>query len=260
MAAERGGAGHLDQIGNAGAVIFLDDAVELDERPAEMLRQHAPERRLAGAAQADQRDAPRPVGAGGARNARLDQLGEFRQFAFRHLRERDRAWRRAPRCRAPLAGSSAAAGRSSACAMARMHARRRIAGAAFDLRQIALGGFGRLRQLPARHAALGAMPPHLAADRGEEGGDSRGARSARRGKLLDGSWTFARRRSTARMHISMLSCIIKRIFPTRRKGNKCTILHPTRSTQKDLPRAGLTFADGSETGDMLALLPFWGNN
>ena len=73
MAAERRGAGHLDQIGNAGAVILLDDAVELDERPAEMLRQHAAERRLAGAAQTDQRDAPRAVGAGGARNARLDQ-------------------------------------------------------------------------------------------------------------------------------------------------------------------------------------------
>ena len=88
MAAERGGAGHLDQVGNAGAVILLDDAVELDERPAEMLRQHAAERRLAGAAQTDQRDAPRPVGAGGARHARLDQFCKLRQLAFRHSGEK----------------------------------------------------------------------------------------------------------------------------------------------------------------------------
>jgi hypothetical protein len=48
------------------------------------------------------------------------------------------------------------------------HAHRRIAGAAFDLRQIALRRFGGLRQLPARHAALGAVAPHLAPDGGEE--------------------------------------------------------------------------------------------
>ena len=51
-----------------------------------------------------------------------------------------------------------------ALAQWREHADRRIAGAAFDLRQIAFGGLGGLRQLPARHAALGAMPPHLRAD------------------------------------------------------------------------------------------------
>ena len=37
------------------------------------------------------------------------------------------------------------------------HADRRIAGAAFDLRQVALGGLRGLRQLPPRHAALGAL-------------------------------------------------------------------------------------------------------
>ena len=87
MAAEGGRAGHLDEIGNAGAVILLDQPVELDERPAQMLRQHAPERRLAGAAQADQRDAPRAIGAARPRQARLDVLGERRQFALRHLRQ-----------------------------------------------------------------------------------------------------------------------------------------------------------------------------
>ena len=183
MAAERGGAGHLDQVGNAGAVIFLDDAVELDERPAEMLRQHASERRLAGAAQADQRDTPRPVGAGGARNTRLDQLGELRQLAFRHLRDKiehgvERRGTRAGR-RQQRGGRQIERLRDGAD-----DARRRIAGAAFDLRQIALGGFGRLRQLPARHAALGAMPPHLAPDRGEECCDGGCATGRGRDKLL----------------------------------------------------------------------------
>ena len=68
MAAECCRASHLDQVGNAGAVILLDHAVEFDERPAEMLRQHAPERRFAGAAQADERDAPAALGVSGARD------------------------------------------------------------------------------------------------------------------------------------------------------------------------------------------------
>ena len=55
------------------------------------------------------------------------------------------------------------------------HARRRVSGAAFDLRQIALGGFGSVRQLPARHAALGAIAPNLASDGGEERGRRRSA-------------------------------------------------------------------------------------
>jgi hypothetical protein len=43
-------AGHLDQIRNPGAVVVLDDAIELDEGPAEMLREHAAQRRFAGPA------------------------------------------------------------------------------------------------------------------------------------------------------------------------------------------------------------------
>ena len=45
---------------------------------------------------------------------------------------------------------------------------RRVALPAFDLREIALGGAGILRQLPARHAALGAREPHQPSDRGGE--------------------------------------------------------------------------------------------
>jgi hypothetical protein len=52
---------------------------------------------------------------------------------------------------------------------AAQHADRRIAVTAFDLCQIALGCGGGFRQLPARHAALGTMAPHLASDRRQEG-------------------------------------------------------------------------------------------
>jgi hypothetical protein len=59
VAAEGREPGDLDQIRDARAVILLDQAVELDERTAEMLGEAAAERRLAGAAQADQREPPR---------------------------------------------------------------------------------------------------------------------------------------------------------------------------------------------------------
>ena len=167
LAAERSGAGHLDQVGNAGAVILLDDAIELDEGPAEMLREHPPERRLAGAAQPDQRNAPGAIGAAGKRDPRFDQLGQLRQFAFRHLRQQieDAAQRR--RARAGL-GQQGRSRKIERLRNGAQHARRWIAGPAFDLRQISFGGFRGLRQLPPRHAALGAIAAHFAPDRGEE--------------------------------------------------------------------------------------------
>ena len=85
MAAERGGAGHLHQIRNAGAVTFFDEPIEFDEWPAEMLRQHPPQRRFAGAAQADQRDATAAVGMFGARYTRFDVFDERGQIGLRHL-------------------------------------------------------------------------------------------------------------------------------------------------------------------------------
>ncbi|MGY4367286.1 hypothetical protein ACVW1A_003351 [Bradyrhizobium sp. LB1.3] len=46
-----------DDLGHREAVLLLDLLVELDKAPADLLRQHPAERGLAGAAQADQRDA-----------------------------------------------------------------------------------------------------------------------------------------------------------------------------------------------------------
>ena len=119
MAAEGGGAGHLDQIRNPRAVILFDDAIELDERPAEMFGKLLAERRFAGAAQPDQRDALRPVGLSRPCDARLDQFGQRRQFAFRHLREQIENGAERRVAALPVSGNSAAAGRSSASAIAR---------------------------------------------------------------------------------------------------------------------------------------------
>ena len=87
VAAEGGEPRDLDQVGDARAVVLLDQAVELDEGHAEALGQHASERRLAGAAQADQRNAPRAVGGEIGRGAALDQIGDRGKLGRRHARE-----------------------------------------------------------------------------------------------------------------------------------------------------------------------------
>ena len=61
MPAEGGGARDLEQQRHARAVGLLDHAVELGEGTAERGREQRAERRLAGAAQADKRDAARAV-------------------------------------------------------------------------------------------------------------------------------------------------------------------------------------------------------
>ena len=167
VAAEGCRARHLHEVGNAGAVIRLDAAVDLDERPAEVLREHAPERGFSRAAQPDQRDPPPAVGAARERDARFDHLRERRPFALRHLRDEidDAAERGAS------AGDIRQQRRDRQVKRVRDHAQhadRRVAGAALDLREIAFGRLRSLRQLAPRHAALGALAPHLAPDRGKE--------------------------------------------------------------------------------------------
>ncbi len=92
--------------------------------------------------------------------------------------------------RAPASGSKRRGGQIERLRDGAQHAHRRIAGAAFDLRQIALGGFRGLRQLPARHAALGAMAAHFAADRGEECRVRPVLPRWRPGQAFDGLWVF----------------------------------------------------------------------
>src|SRR5262249_56431879 len=83
VATEGGKPRHLDQIRNARAVVLLDQAIELDEGTAERVGEALPERRLAGAAQTDERDAARALGRGIAAGVALDQLGNGRQRRLR---------------------------------------------------------------------------------------------------------------------------------------------------------------------------------
>ena len=225
MAAEGRRAGHLDQIGNAGAVILLDQPVELDERPAEMLRQHAPERRLAGAAQTDQRDAPRRGRRCSAAPAAPRCL--WRAPAIRSPALAPSRSRMAPSAavRAPASGSSAAHGQFERLRDGAQHADRRIAGAAFDLRQIALRRLRGLRQLPARHAALGAVAPHL-------------ARRSRRGTRHLGS--FAGGREDCRRFQPSLAVGLATDRSAFMHYNSCGIVHSTCSAIEQAHAAHLT--------------------
>src|SRR6516165_5357809 len=62
----------LNEIGEAGAIVLLDDAVELDERYGERPGEAAPERRFARTPQTDQGDAARAVAL--ASGMLLDQV------------------------------------------------------------------------------------------------------------------------------------------------------------------------------------------
>ena len=130
-------AGHLDQIGDTGAIILGDAAVEFDERPIEVLRQHSAERRLAGATQTDKRDALAAIRTAGPRNVRGKLLCQGGQIPLRHLRQQIEK-------RAKLRGAGPAlrqqrrSGQIERLRNRAQHADRRIAGATLDLRQIPL--------------------------------------------------------------------------------------------------------------------------
>jgi hypothetical protein len=150
--------------------------IELDEGPAESARGDAPERRLAGAAQADQRDAAdrgrclsgwriRRFSAQ-RRNSGLDRigLGSLQQFAQQ----------------GPLTGQGLVAYQVfDRCAGRARHASqqddRKIALAAFKLGEIALGDARSDGQRLARHAAKRAHLAHPLAKLAEEGAIRRGA-------------------------------------------------------------------------------------
>ena len=140
MPPEGGEPRHLDQQRHARAVFLLDHAVELDERHAELFGQHLAERGFAGAAQADQRDPPAAIGRPRRdRSAARSMSAMRRQIARRHAAEQ---------IDDPRVGRGNAAGLRQQFEHRHFqrvgdgahHQHRRIAGAAFDLRQIALRG------------------------------------------------------------------------------------------------------------------------
>jgi hypothetical protein len=104
-----------------------------------MPRQHAAERGFAGAAQPDQGDAPPALGALGRQKAGFDQLRELGEALIGQLRH-DIEQRRAratvhSRLAQQIRGGNVERLRDGA-----QHRDRRIASAAFDLRQISFRG------------------------------------------------------------------------------------------------------------------------
>ena len=138
VAAEGREPGHLDQIGNARAVVLLDQAVELDEGAGELIGKTPSQRRLAGAAQPDERDAPRAVGRdmpGGVTFDQLGQRGKLRdRRAGEHVEHMGHRRRTAVRARQELDDRNVERLRDR---LEDEHGR--IALPAFDLREVALG-------------------------------------------------------------------------------------------------------------------------
>src|SRR5205814_5478641 len=123
---------HREHLAELGAGFLLDFAVELDERQAQAVREPAPERRLACAAQADERDAPAARGA----------LFFAHQVLYRDAHgARDLAQQQ----------------------------HRDVAAARLELGEIALGHAAGERERLPRHAVLGAPGAHALAEAGAGG-------------------------------------------------------------------------------------------
>ncbi len=191
----------------------FDLAIEFDERHAASLREHRAERRLAGAAQADQRDAllarlgSRAVAEQvRERDARAPQRGvvaAVQQVADQQPFGRCRCRRRAVRPAGTRARPRPAAARGST--RCRRRARGSRDGAPTRRRD---------RQRPSRHALARAQRAHPLAERDEEGSRSRvaGRASCRRVALPVGSLRFPASWATAAM---LARCDRRRSTPHR---------------------------------------------
>src|SRR5215831_1113487 len=148
VAAKSCDARHLDEIGNARAVVLFDQPVELDKGIAERIGKPATQRRFAGAAQPDQRDTAATVDPRIPPRAAFDQFGERGKLGARRAREDIRylGHRRA----APVAAREQFDDRNIERVRDRCeHDHGRVAHSALDLREIALGGAGGVRELAA---------------------------------------------------------------------------------------------------------------
>ena len=151
------------------AAAALDLAVELDEGHVELLRQQAAERRLAAAAQADQRDARGAQVVG--RLAEMLAARSSRASASACGGSRSRNCESSTRSSGGSAASltSCVTGRPMARAIRRSSTIEQLPLPALELRQIALRHFGVLRQRLARHAALVAQRAHALAEAAQIG-------------------------------------------------------------------------------------------
>ena len=156
-----------EDLGQADARLALDLAVELDERLAQFGGERASERGLAGAAQADERDALAPRRgflAVVAHQPEDDVLEPVRRQAVEEAADQplfDRALARIDEL-----GERHREGARDAAEQEH----RRVAFAGFELREIALGDAGALRHRLAREPPPFARLPHLSAERRQERG------------------------------------------------------------------------------------------
>jgi hypothetical protein len=124
-------------------------------------------RRFTGAAQPDQRNPAAAVDPRIPPRAAFDQLGERGKLGARRAREDIEylGHRRA----APVAAREQFDDRNIERVRDRCeHDHGRVARSTLDLREIALGGAGGVRELAARHPALGTGKPHQPTDGGDE--------------------------------------------------------------------------------------------
>ena len=166
-------AEHVEDLAQWRAAAALDLAVELDEGHVEPRRQQAAERRLAAAAQADQRDAPAPQIVRRLAEmlqqqvARLAQRG--RRQPFEELAQQHQVERRIGAFVDELGHRQADGARDPP----QQHDRD-VAFADLELGQIALRHLRVLGQHLARHAALVAQRAHALAEAAQIGVACRG--------------------------------------------------------------------------------------
>ena len=151
LAAERGGAGHFDQVRNAGAIFLFDPTIELDERPAECFASIRPRstcRRLAGRPMRRGARDRRCFAAPAAARCLLPAPAGPCPALARLIDDGPNA-----ALRTPVSGSKAAVGSSSARAMARSTLTEGLPVPLSICARYRSGGGGAFRQLPARQAA-----------------------------------------------------------------------------------------------------------
>ena len=157
-----------DDLGDREPVLRLDLLVELDKAPADLLRQHPPERGLAGAAQADQRDAGERGAAWRQRAAAGEHVLGLRDLARRRLAQEISDHR--PIGHRLARGDQVLEMRAHrACDTAQQHDRD-IAFAALQLGDVAFGNAGDFCEHLARHAGQAARGAHPLAELFEEVG------------------------------------------------------------------------------------------
>jgi hypothetical protein len=163
VATEGGKSCHLDKVGDLRPIFALDQAVELNKGPAKRLCESSAQRRLAGATQADKRNASGSVAGVIGTGVTINQVRQNGKLggrqATKHIEDV------AQRSAGPVRPRQQFDDRHiEGIGNSLEHGHGRVAQPAFDLRQVTLRCTRPMRQLTASHAALGARQPDEAPD------------------------------------------------------------------------------------------------